>query len=289
MATAQDTLIVVDGGDATVTDDGEEIDVPTTSYGLNHPKSYIGYTVALKKGGDRETADDLCEEYVVGAPDMARRGAMNMGMIESPSRGEYQLTDHGADICTRALDLFPGNNYTQVLEFFEGLKGSRKRFVDKCPEWADLAPDIMQGDPAAERLVDLMQDIHERREVTADDDEEGLMLWECFREMKTDDPHFAVELFIRDNAQIREAVLGSADPSEWDESWIEMDYDALQSGTIELEGEEYAVYRSPTVHIWKNLLFHMGVLTTTGREAAKIDPETNLWGLEPSLRTGDAE
>ena len=259
-------------------------DLPIKSYTLNHPKAYIGWAVALKKGGDRESADELCSEYVIGATDQARRGAMHMGLVESPSRGEYELTDHGVDVVTETLDLFPGNNYTQVLEFFDSLRRSSKRFVEKAPKFAELAPKMMLGDDGARRLVELMQDVHET--VETEDDEEGYSLQTLFRELWKRDPVFAAKAFIRQDGNIRQQVLGGT-PDEWTDDVAMLDQEALESGTIEIDGEERAIFRDATVFQFKAIAYHMGVLTQQGREATEIDPTGDMWCLEGDLRSGE--
>ena len=261
-------------------------DLPIKSYTLNHPKAYIGWAVALKKGGDRETADELCSEYVIGATDQARRGAMHMGLVESPSRGEYELTDHGADVVTETLDLFPGNNYTQVLEFFDSLRRSSKRFVEKAPKFAELAPKMMLGDDGARRLVELMQDVYAVGSHGEEVDGEGYPLETIFRDLWARDPTFAATAFIRQDDDVRKAVLGGT-PDEWTNDMAMLDRDALESGTIEIEGEERPIYRDATVFQFKAIAYHMGVLTQQGREAAEIDPTDDLWGLEEGLRSGE--
>jgi len=236
-----------------------------SSYQFNHPKNYIGYVLAFKQGGSRDEADRITEDYVTGGPDMARRGAQNMGLIAHERDGRqhvYSLTERGQWFAEEAPERFGCKDIQAVLETFDELRGARKRFVEEFPGFAEIAPDVIQGDPAVGMLVDYLEDYHVEKTLTFD--EYGVTLVELFRQIKARDEQFAVDLLIRDDEAIRE-------------NYTESD---LERGTL---SDGTAIYRSPTTYQLKNLLWHMGVVQTKGTQAQNVDPEAETWALEKMM------
>lgn len=141
-----------------------EIDIP--SYQFNHPKNYLGYAVALAHTRSEVGADNLTEKYVVGSPDMARRGAENFGLVddgELTQRGEWATTE----IRHRLVDgdrLVAADGCLEVLELFDDARGTRTRFIEEFDELSEIAPGIAMGDPAIARVVNCLREIHYERQ-----------------------------------------------------------------------------------------------------------------------------
>lgn len=269
--------------------DGVQIEIPT--YDLNHPKSYVGYAVAFKVGGGRDEADRLTKEYVVGGAGMARRGAENMGLIAHERDGRqhvYSLTERGEWLCSRAPECFEAADLEGVLETFDEMRGARERFVSRFPEFGEIAPDVLLGDPVITRFVDLLREIHRDRLET--DYDYALttpeLFWDCFER----DPVFAGQFFIRDHEGIREIVFGgSADPATWtDLETVDVSLEPIQYGRME-DGDP--VYRTATTFQLANLMWHMGVTQSKGAQSKDLaqqgpedtGPQDVEWALESEL------
>ncbi|MFW6384469.1 MAG: hypothetical protein ACOCZC_03630 [Halodesulfurarchaeum sp.] len=229
--------------------------VADQSFGLNHPKNYLGYSLAAYHPGDTGT---VLEEHVVGAVDGARTGAQFLGLVET-GPGREALTALGEEVVRFALDRY--GTVDAALREFRQWQGSRKRFCDVAPAWGLLTRRVLWAYPATELLVEELQTMHDDgiREPTLVD----LVEW-----LHVQHPTFAVELFLRGSEAVRSRVL---DPEG------ELRRDALSEG---------AVYHSPTVFQLKAMLFHAGILTGRGAEPHRLDPETDVWRLrEPLERT----
>jgi hypothetical protein len=232
--------------------------VADRSFGLNHPKNYLAYPLALYHAGD---TDRVLAERVVGATGDARRGAAFLGLVEeAPTRTE--LTPLGREVVRFALDRY--GSVDTALDEFEGWKRSRKRFCELAPEWGLVARRVVWAYPATKLLVEELQNLH-------DDGVRAPSLVQLVERLHTLHPTFTVELFLRgsDDARSR-ALTGDG----------ELRAAALEDGTV---------YHSPTVFQLKAMLFHAGVLTERGAEPHRLDPTADVWQLRgPLERTGDA-
>jgi len=130
--------------------------VADKSFGLNHPKNYLGYPLAHYADGD---TDQLLREYkVVGAVEDARRGAAFLDLVEEkPNRVE--LTPLGREVVR-----FARNRHGSVeagLAEFENWYRSSQRFYDLAPEWGQLARRIVFAYPATQLLVEELHAMHD--------------------------------------------------------------------------------------------------------------------------------
>ena len=222
--------------------------VADNSFGLNHPKNYLGYPLAHYADGDTERL--LSAYKVVGAADEARRGAAFLGLIEDGHRVE--LTPLGREVVRFAKARY--GTAEAALEEFEGWYRSRTRFVDLAPTWGQLARRVVFAYPATELLVEELQRLH-------DDGASEPTLVDLVVRMHRLHPSFAVELFVRGDEAVRRRVLtedGDLRPR------------ALEDGSI---------YHSPTVFQLKAMLYHAGILTERGAEPHRLDPTDDVWAL----------
>ncbi|OVE85038.1 hypothetical protein [Natronolimnobius baerhuensis] len=226
--------------------------VADKSFGLNHPKNYLGYPLAHYADGD--TAELLSAYKVVGAVDDARQGAAFLGLIEDGPRVE--LTSLGAEVVR-----FGKSRYGSVeaaLEAFEDWYRSRKRFIDLAPAWGQLARRVVFAYPATEWLVTELQTMH-------DDWQPEPSLVDLVVHLHTVQPTLAVELFIRGTDDARRRVL-------------------TENGELRREAlEDGSVYHSPTVFQLKAMLYHTGILTERGAEPHRLEPTADVWALRDPL------
>ncbi|MDQ2051034.1 hypothetical protein RBH26_11135 [Natronolimnohabitans sp. A-GB9] len=222
--------------------------VADKSFGLNHPKNYLGYPLAHYAEGDTET---LLSEYdVVGAADSARQGAAFLGLIEDGARVE--LTSLGREVVRFANARY--GSVEDALEEFRDWYRSRKRFVEIAPGWGQLARRVIFAYPATELLVTELQ-------AMCDDWQPEPSLVDLVDHLHTVHPTFTVELFLRGDDDVRRRVL-TADG--------ELRREALADGTV---------YHSPTVFQLKTMLYHTGILTERGTEPHRLDPLEDVWAL----------
>ncbi|WP_394738957.1 hypothetical protein [Natronococcus roseus] len=227
--------------------------VADRSFGLNHPKNYLGYPLAHYADGDTETL--LATYDVVGAVDDARRGAAFLGLIEE-APGGARLTSLGEEVVR-----FAKRNCGTVegaLSEFEAWYGSPKRFLDLAPAWGQLARRVVFDYPATELLVTELQRLHR-------DGSREPSLVEFVTYLHELHPTFAVELFVRGNRGVRRRALTT-------------------DGELRREPlEEGATYHAPTVFQLKTMLYHAGILTERGREPHRLEPTNDVWALCESV------
>lgn len=222
--------------------------VADASFGLNHPKNYLGYPLAHYAAGDTESL--LSAYEVVGAVTDARRGAAFLGLIDDGPR--IELTSLGDEVVRFANARY--GSVERALEEFENWYRSRKRFVDLAPAWGQLARRIVFEYPATELLVTELQYIHE----------DGIAepsLVDVVEYLHQLHPTFTVELFVRGDEAVRSRVL-------------------TEDGRLRRTAlEDGAVYHSPTVFQLKAMLYHTGILTERGREPNRLEPTADVWAL----------
>ncbi|QCS41341.1 hypothetical protein [Natrinema versiforme] len=225
--------------------------VADKSFGLNHPKNYLGYPLAHYAAGDTEAL--LSAYKVVSAVESARQGAAFLGLIEDGVGVEgVDLTSLGEEVVRFATARY--GSVEAALEEFENWYRSSKRFVDLAPAWGQLARRVVFDYRATELLVRELQCMHEDG-IT----EPSLVdLVEYLHELH---PTFTVELFVRGTDGVRSRVLtedGDLRPA------------ALEDGSV---------YHSPTVFQLKAMLFHTGILTDRGAEPSRLEPLEDVWAL----------
>lgn len=226
--------------------------VADKSFGLNHPKNYLAYPLALYHGGDTER---VLAKRVVGAVDDARRGATFLGLIEErPDRIDF--TPLGEEVVRFALGRY--GSVDAALRVFEDWQGSRTRFCDLAPEWGLLARRVVWAYPATQLLVEELQTMH-------DDGIREPSLVDLVEWLHIQHPTFTVELFLRGTDDVRSRALDAEGDLQTDE---------LEDGNV---------FHSPTVFQLKAMLYHAGVLTDRGAEPHRLDPTTDSWRLREPL------
>jgi hypothetical protein len=222
------------------------------SFGLNHPKNYLAYPLAIYHYDDTTT---VLSEFVVRAVDNARRGAAFLGLIdECPNR--VALTPLGKEVIRFARQKY--GTVDAALREFENWQGSRKRFCDVAPDWGLITRRVVWTYPATQLFVEELQTMHEDgiREPSLVD----LVEW-----LHVQHPTFTIELFLRGSDEVRSRVLdeeGQIQPAELTDSTI---------------------FHSPTVFQLKAMLYHSGILTERGAEPHRLDPTTDVWQLREPL------
>jgi hypothetical protein len=226
--------------------------VTDRSFGLNHPKNYLGYAVALHADGDTAA---LVDEHVVGAVADARRGATFLGLVEERPTAP-RLTGLGREVVRFAVR--HEGSMEAALARFEGWQGSGRRFCDLDPAWGQLARRVVYDYPATELLV-------EELGTMAADGERDPSLVDLVTTLHRHHPSFTVELFVRGTDDARERVLTTDG---------ELREAALRDG---------AVYHSPTVFQLKAMLYHAGLLAERGAEPSNLDPTADSWRLRDPI------
>lgn len=222
--------------------------VANKSFGLNHPKNYLGVPLALYHPND---TDEVLTEYVVRAVDDARRGAVFLGLIQDHPSGPT-LTALGEEVVRYALHRF--GSVEEALACFEDWQGSRARFVDLAPEWGLLTRRVVWAYPATTRLVEALQSMH-------DAGIESPSLVEFVTWVHSEHPTFTIELFLQGTEDVRRRVL--------DEDG-DLETEPLTNGSV---------FHAPTVFQLKAMLYHAGILTERGAEPHRLDPTTDVWQL----------
>ena len=226
--------------------------VADKSFGLNHPKNYLAYPLAVYHAGD--TAQILADR-VVRAVDDARTGAAFLDLVDAEPDG-VRLRPLGREIVRFALREY--GSVDGALDAFDDWKRSRRRFCDLAPRWGLLTRRVIFAYPATKLLVKRLQHMH-------DDGLYSPTLPELVAYLHELHPTFAVELFVRGDDEVRRRVL-SADG--------DLRTDALADGNV---------FHSPTVFQLKAILYHAGILTDRGAEPSNLDPTEDAWALRERL------
>ena len=222
--------------------------VADKSFGLNHPKNYLAYPLAIYH--EAETAEVLAD-HVVRAVDAARTGAAFLNLIDDQPSGPT-VTALGAEVIRFALQRY--ESVDAALSAFEDWQGSRSRFYDVAPEWGLLTRRVVWAYPATQLIVSELQTMHEDGITTPS-------LVDLVEWLHVHHPTFTIELFIRGTDDARQRVLDVDG---------DLRVDALYDGEV---------YHSPTVFQLKAILYHAGILQTRGAEPHRLDPETEKWNL----------
>jgi len=223
--------------------------VANKSFGLNHPKNYLGYPLAHYAGGP--TAKLLAAHDVVRAVDDARRGAAFLGLVAERPNG-VELTPLGREVVRFARARY--GSVEQALTEFESWYRSSQCFYDLAPDWGDLARRVVFAYPATQLLVEELQTMH-------DDGHARPTLVDLVRYLHEVHPSFTVELFLRGDDAVRSRAL-TADGD-------------LRDPPLREGGS----YHAPTVFQLKAMLYHTGILTDRGAEPSNLDPTEDVWAL----------
>jgi hypothetical protein len=223
--------------------------VADQSFGLNHPKNYLGYPLAHHAPGPTDAL--LAEYHVVRVADDARRGAAFLGLVEDEPGG-VALTPLGREV-VRFTKARYGSVETALAEF-EEWHGSHRRFYDLAPEWGQLARRVVYDYPATQLLVEELQHVH-------DDGIAEPTLVDLVVYLHELHPTFTAELFVKGGEAVRRRVLTAEG---------ELREGALEDGTV---------YHSPTVFQLKAMLYHAGILTERGSEPHRMEPTEDVWAL----------
>jgi len=226
--------------------------VANKSFGLNHPKNYLGYPLALYHS---DPADQILNDHVVSDIAGARKGAAFLGLIAQPPAGE-QLTPLGREVIRFALNRY--ESVDAALSTFQNWQRSRQRFCELAPEWGLLTRRVLWEYPATQLLVEELQTLH-------GDGISAPSLVDLVEHLHTTKPTFTVELFLRGTEQARGQVLT-------EEGNIRSA--ALTNGNV---------YHSPTVFQLKAMLYHAGILTERGSEPHRLNPTEDVWKLCESV------
>jgi len=226
--------------------------VADKSFGLNHPKNYLAYPLALYHPDDTEA---VLTERVVGAVDDARRGASFLGLIEERP-DHLGLTPLGEEVVRFAVGRH--GSVDASLDVFECWQGSRKRFCTVAPEWGLVTRRVVWSYPATQLLVEELQTM-------ADDGIRDPSLVDLVEWLHVQHPTFTVELFLRGSDDVRSRVLDE----EGDLHTAE-----LRDGNV---------FHSPTVFQLKAMLYHSGIVQERGAEPHRLDPTTDSWKLREPL------
>lgn len=214
-----------------------------SSYQLNHPKAYVGYTLAVAIADDRDDAEALVEEYVSGGIRMARRGAQNLRLVDLED-GDVTLTIQGQWVSEYAPKWFEADDQEGVLEELDDLRGARSRFCEQYPEFADDATLLARCDPTVDHLVNFLDAIHWRR-IFIEDESYAITTTELYEEINDRNSEFAEAFFKTDGR-----------------------------------------WRTSATYTLKNVLWHLGILQSKGRQAKNLDPDELTWALETDIVTG---
>lgn len=226
--------------------------VADKSFGLNHPKNYLAYPLAVYHP---EETESVLQERVVRAVDGAREGAAFLDLIdEEPTR--VRLTPLGREVVRFAIGEY--GSVDAALDAFGEWKRSRRRFYDLTPKWGMLARRIVYAYPATQLLLEEIQHMHE-------DGVRQPTLVELVTYLHELHPSFTVELFVRGDDETRRRVLTTEG---------ELRHERLVDGSA---------YHSPTVFQLKAMLYHAGILTERGSEPSNLDPKTDVWALREAL------
>lgn len=227
--------------------------VADKSFGLNHPKNYLAYPLAVYHADDTES---VMVDRVVRAVDSAQKGAKFLGLIVDHPDGDERLTSLGQEVVRFALDRY--GSVETALDAFEAWHGSRRRFCEVAPEWGLVARRIVWAYPATQLLAGELQTMY-------DDGIDNPSLVELVEWLHVQHPTITVELFFRGTESARSRVLDGGG---------ELRSDALTDGSV---------YHAPTVFQLKALLYHVGILAERGAEPHRLDPTADGWQLRVSL------
>ena len=221
------------------------------SFPVNHPKNYLGYALALAADGD---TDAVYADNVINAISGGRRGAILLNLVDDQPTGD-SLTHLGAEVVRFARDQH--GSVTAALAEFDTWTGSRTRFTELAPRWAQLARSVAIQYEPTRLIVTALERLH-------DDGVRDASLADVALEATHINQPLAVEVFFTQNR--RDEVLTA-------------DGDIHQAVLT-----DPAVYKSGIHFQFKYQLYHLGILTTGGTDD-KGEVLSNEWRLEQAVDT----
>lgn len=232
--------------------------VADQSFHLNRPKNYLGYPICVysSKLADKGTTEEILSEYVVSDLKGARDGAVSLDLVEKGYANSDKLTPLGEEVVRFGLQQHDGSIDSLLREFKEW-SGSRTRLTKLAPEWSLVARWIVHSYPATQLLIKTIQELQQHVNKPT--------LPQLVQKMYDENPTFAIELFIRDTEKSRSKVLTAEG--------------RLNKSVL----EEVDVYRSVTTHQFKQMLYHCGILSESGKDTSNLVPEESVWTLERPL------
>ena len=219
------------------------------SFPVNHPKNYLGYALALAADGD---TDAVYADNVINAISGGRRGAILLNLVDDQPTGD-SLTHLGAEVVRFARDQH--GSVTAALAEFDTWTGSRTRFTELAPRWAQLARSVAIQYEPTRLIVTALERLH-------DDGVRDASLADVALEATHINQPLAVEVFFTQNR--RDEVLTA-------------DGDIHQAVLT-----DPAVYKSGIHFQFKYQLYHLGILTTGGTDD-KGEVLSNEWRLEQAV------
>ena len=219
------------------------------SFPVNHPKNYLGYALALAADGD---TDAVYADNVINAISGGRRGAILLNLVDDQPTGD-SLTHLGAEVVRFARDQH--GSVTAALAEFDTWTGSRTRFTELAPRWAQLARSVAIQYEPTRLIVTALERLH-------DDGVRDVSLADVALEATHINQPLAVEVFFTQNR--RDEVLTA-------------DGDIHQAVLT-----DPAVYKSGIHFQFKYQLYHLGILTTGGTDD-KGEVLSNEWRLEQAV------
>ncbi len=219
------------------------------SFPVNHPKNYLGYALALAADDDTDT---VYADNVINAISGGRRGAILLNLVDDQPNGD-SLTHLGAEVVRFARDQH--GSVTAALTEFDTWTGSRTRFTELAPQWAQLARSVaIQYEPT--RLI-----ITALERLYQDGTRDATLADVALEATRINQP-LAVEVFFTQHR--RDDVLTA-------------DGDINQS----ILGDP-TIYKSGIHFQFKYQLYHLGILTTGGTDD-KDDVLSNEWRLAQAV------
>jgi len=219
------------------------------SFPVNHPKNYLGYALALAADGDTDT---VYADNVINAISGGRRGAILLNLVDDQPHGD-SLTHLGAEVVRFARDQH--GSVTAALTEFDTWTGSRTRFTELAPRWAQLARSVAIQYEPTRLIITALERLH-------DGGVRDASLADVTLEATRINQPLAVEVFFTQNR--RDDVL-TAD-GDIDESVL----------------KDPTVYKSGIHFQFKYQLYHLGILTTGGTDD-KGEVLSNGWRLEQAV------
>jgi hypothetical protein len=221
----------------------------------NHPKNALGYALATQHPGDTES---VFEKYVIKSVSDARLDATALGLISLSVAGP-RLSPEGREAVRTVIYRYGGTE--TALEEIESLRGSRKRFIDKCPVMATVVRQALLSYPPTQVLLDSLEELAE-----AGNTEPSLA--EVAKAVARKNPNLALDLFISTHSEDRKQILAT-------------DSDQPLDPTIFDDGE---VYSTHTTFQYKAMLRHVGLVAGPLNDTkSELDPTSSVWKLKTRI------
>lgn len=222
------------------------------SFPVNHPKNYLGYALALAADDDTDT---VYADNVINAISGGRRGAILLNLVDDQPNGD-SLTHLGAEVVRFARDQH--GSVTAALVEFDTWTGSRTRFTELAPRWAQLARSVAIQYEPTRLIITALERLHENGV------SEPTLADVALEATRINQP-LAVEVFFTQHR--RDAVL------------------TADGEIAESELTDPTVYKSGIHFQFKYQLYHLGILTTGGTDD-KQAVLNNSWRLEHAIKSG---